>query len=86
MNRMRLIDADALSEKLCETTIFIKGGEAFQRMIKDAQTIDAVQVVRCKDCIHRYVTGDVTKYYVCDFMDAQYEGNGYCHHGEREEK
>lgn len=86
MNRMRLIDADALSEKLCETTIFIKGAEAFQRMIKDAQTIDAVQVVRCKDCIHRYVTGDVTQYYVCDFLDAQYEDNGYCHHGEREEE
>lgn len=43
-------------------------------------------VVRCKDCIHRYATGDVTKYYVCDFMDAQYEDNGYCHHGEREEE
>lgn len=32
----RLIDADALSEKLCATTIFIKDGEAFQRMINDA--------------------------------------------------
>lgn len=49
---MRLIDADALNEKLCETTIFIKDGVAFQRMINDAPTIDAVQVVRCKDCIH----------------------------------
>lgn len=41
----RLIDADALSEKLCETTIFIKDGEAFQRMINDAPTVaDAVQI------------------------------------------
>ena len=37
---MRLIDADALSEKLCETTIFIKDGEVFQRMINDAPTIE----------------------------------------------
>lgn len=37
---MRLIDADALSKKLCETTIFIKGGEIFQRMINDAPTIE----------------------------------------------
>lgn len=51
-----------------------------------APCVDVVKVVRCKDCIHRYVTGDVTKYYVCDFMDAQYEDNGYCHHGEREEE
>lgn len=39
--------------------------------------------VRCKDCKHKYVTGTTTKYYICDFMDAQFDGNGYCHHGER---
>ena len=49
---MRLIDADALSEKLCETTIFIKDGEVFQRMINDAPTVDAVQ--GCDGC--RYNT------------------------------
>ena len=37
---MRLIDADALSEKLCKITTFIKGGEMFQRMINDAPTIE----------------------------------------------
>ena len=37
---MRLIDADALNKKLCETTIFIKDGEVFQRMINDAPTIE----------------------------------------------
>ena len=41
---MRLIDADALSEKLCETTTFIKDGEAFQRMINDAPTVSAEAV------------------------------------------
>ena len=38
---MRLIDADALSEKLSKTTIFIKDGEVFQRMINDAPTVSA---------------------------------------------
>ena len=37
----RLIDADALSKKLCETTIFIKDGEVLQRMINDAPTVHA---------------------------------------------
>ena len=37
----RLIDADALSKKLCGTTIFIKDGEVFQRMINDAPTVQA---------------------------------------------
>ena len=35
----RPIDADALSEKLYETTIFIKDGAMFQRMINDAPTV-----------------------------------------------
>lgn len=38
---MRLIDADALSKKLIQTTIFIKDGEVFQRMINDAPTVQA---------------------------------------------
>ena len=37
---MRLIDADALSKKLCKTTVFVKDGEVFQRMINDAPTIE----------------------------------------------
>lgn len=41
---MRLIDADALNKKLCETTTFIKDGEAFQRMINDAPTVSAEAV------------------------------------------
>ena len=48
---------------------------------------DAVKVVRCKDCKHKYVSGNgTTQYYVCDFMDAQYKENGFCHHAEREVK
>ena len=43
---MRPIDADALSEKLCKTTIFIKDGEVFQRMINDAPTVSAEAVQR----------------------------------------
>ena len=46
---------------------------------------DAVEVVRCKECRHKYVSGNgTTQYYVCDFMDAQYEEDGFCHHAERE--
>jgi hypothetical protein len=42
------------------------------------------EVVRCEDCKHKYVSGNgTTQYYVCDFMDAQYDDNGFCHHGER---
>lgn len=55
---MRLIDADALNKKLCETTIFIKDGVAFQRMINDAPTIDAVPV---KHGEWEYVANEIMK-------------------------
>ena len=64
-----------------------------ERIIHEADAVEAlsmlpsaeaVEVVRCKDCKHRYISGNgTTRYYVCDFMDAQYEDNGFCHHGER---
>ena len=44
VKQMRLIDADALSEKLCKTTVFIKDGKVFQRMINDAPTVSAEAV------------------------------------------
>ena len=43
---MRLIDADALLEKYNKTTVWDSWVE-----INIAPTIDAVPVVRCKDCI-----------------------------------
>ena len=81
---MRLIDADALSEKLCETTIFIKGGEAFQRMINDATTIDAEPVVRCKDC--EYWTKQSNSLQGrCALSGSYPTGAWYCANAERRE-
>ena len=89
---MRLINADALKYK--QQVMYKKDdsdevwAEWFTTAteIANAPTIDAVPVVRCKDCKYRYVTGSTTHYYVCDFMDAEYNDNGYCHHGERKDK
>ena len=51
---MRLIDADALFENLDDMmavspTGYIHG-ETVADMINDAPTVDAVPVIRCKDC------------------------------------
>ena len=89
---MRLIDADALNDKLCETTIFIKDGVAFQRMINDAPTIDAVQVVRCKDCIHAQnmnkLWSDGRQIVFCwkHGIERLTTSDWYCRDGEREEE
>ena len=87
--KMRLIDADALTNDIIrrwntnDDTDF--ANKEVWKALEEAPTIDAVPVVRCKNCKHRYITGSTTHYYVCDFMDAEYNDNGYCHHGERED-
>lgn len=52
---MRLIDADALMERMTKA---MEGGSnlngTFHLHIEHAPTIDAVEVVRCKDCM-RYM-------------------------------
>lgn len=95
---MRLIDADALMKRLdmaesCEDCPSVcsagfcsnhkKAGEICQA-IEEAPTVDAVQVVRCKDCKH-YLDGG------CGNVDSQspskklmsVKPDWYCADGER---
>ena len=66
---MRLIDADALPRH------GNRGGLVHWKDIENAPTIDAVQVVRCKDCM---------KQPTCNF--TQYQGNnGFCSLAERKD-
>lgn len=61
---MRLIDADALEKRLLEKGFY---PAIVKRAIEDAPTVDAVEVVRCKDCIYtRKLYGRlVCKYGTC---------------------
>ena len=43
---------------------------------------DAVEVVRCKECRHRYMDGDVTHYYWCRLNDRPVDDTDYCAWGE----
>lgn len=83
---MRLIDADALNKRLCETTIFIKGGEMFQRMINDAPTVDAVEVIRCEDCKwsdwYKTLNGE-HRCYCMEHGSLGHTDDDYCSYGER---
>ena len=85
---MRLIDADALKPKV-EAMVIHKfnesdyeygGNQAFDYvadiLIDDAPTIDAVAVVRCKDC--RMI--DENEW--CEFIGG-YVHDGFCAWGER---
>ena len=97
---MRLIDADELVKKLnikenckdCEYVsciVFCGRGSEFVNAceaIFDAPTVDAVEVVRCKDCKHATMTiNGECKY--CDVWSpnekSYLDGDYYCASGER---
>ena len=75
---MRLIDADALKEKI-NTTFWSEIGA----LIENASTIDAVEVVRCKECKHYSVEGETTRFGWCGYWNKPTDEMRYCSDGER---
>ena len=84
---MRLIDADALIGK--DVGIAWVSTEA----IRNASTIDAVPVVRCRDCQHWKPTGskagnsfsDMEYIGGCEFTNYCRRESDFCSYGERKE-
>ena len=83
VNDMRLIDADALKDRFSLTGPV---GVSVRRVIDKAPTIDAVPVVRCKDCKHweeiKHGQGWCTGFAPSDVFSAF---NDFCSYGERRE-
>lgn len=81
---MRLIDADELNfEKLQDThneavpalyIAFLKGAIAAKEIVKNAPTIDAEPVVRCKDCKYFLIKNKRT---FCKKDAIEWYGGGY---------
>lgn len=94
---MRLIDADALLEYLgIETTEctkckngfsiygYCKRGGDFQDAcyaIDSAPTVDAIEVVRCRDCKHN----PLETWFDCPLAHLKYDGERWCWKGERKD-
>lgn len=100
---MRLIDADALTTEIlgmryteeapsviltqAGQEIFNSGIETANFAVHDAPTIDAVPVVRCKDCKHwRSCAGATEHVKCCEFAGYMVGENGYCVYGEKSEE
>lgn len=85
---MRLIDADNL--EFCGIGVFDHDGEPMMRMedvresVDNAPTIDAVPVVRCKDCARCVIHKGVP---ICNKWRTfpEVELDGFCSYGERKE-
>ena len=89
----RLIDADALHRKVkMETnpygkpTIDYDSGVKVLEWIEQAPTVDAVEVVRCKDCKYRFKNNGHSKD-GCPIIDANIwmDDDDFCSHGERKD-
>ena len=80
-NEKRLIDANALIAEYDRVHIGEPGKE--RKLIADAPTVDAVEVVRCKDCRHISVERGLC---FCNVWE-KFNGMGYdgfCNYGETE--
>ena len=87
---MRLIDANALLQHKRKMSGADFGGEFWDEAvlasdIKNAPTVDAVPVVRCKDCIYSY---EEFGFIYCTFGpygDCKVPSQFYCAEGKRKE-
>ena len=75
---MRLIDADALPKY----TGMALSADEVAMAVENAPTIDAIEVVRCKDCEFRNGC-ESGKGDVCDYSAVYVHPNGFCNWGKR---
>lgn len=84
---MRLIDAEELerlfNEQLEQGVGVIGAFDAFYDALQDTPTVDAVEVVRCRECKHSYedLSGWCCSHGVC--VDCVVPEDFYCSYGER---
>ena len=85
---MRLIDGDELWERLNYEPWEHNADrdEIALPIVNAAPTVDAVPVVRCKDCIKRYDTDECPMCFLIEGKYCEYTNeNGFCDRGERKE-
>jgi hypothetical protein len=90
---MRLINADALIPIMKYATTDNEigvfpiriGFDAIKGVIDEAPTIDAVEVVRCKDCLNRDNSCGMGEHKWCRFLKQTTSPDDYCSYGERRE-
>ena len=79
---MKYIEYDIAERYLHEACQYIgsNGGLMLKCEFREEPTIE---IVRCKDCRHRYEEGDCTHYYWCRLNDRPIDDTDFCAWGER---
>ena len=88
---MRLIDADALGVGRCSKDVlpaaYCAGWNGLIGLIENTPIVDAVQVVRCRDCKFGDWDSEPNDAMVCMRTKDGFwrSGNDFCSYGERKE-
>lgn len=93
MGMARLIDADALSIEVMDASYWDNQDEdVIWNLVQDAPTIDAVPVVRCKECKCAYINSfsaasgvAVCKHWSNEAKTVIVQQDDFCSYGERRE-
>lgn len=86
---MRLIDADAFKAELHHMDCIDKFGWVLIPITKlnivlEKYTVDAVEIVRCRDCIHRFKNGENVVFNCCELNHNIVQADDwFCADGER---
>ena len=83
-NEKRLIDASVIIRDLTAMKSMFDAIalDGMIKALKEAPTVDAVEVVRCKDCKHYYYSAYAMRC-VCDFDNKEWDKDDFCSYGER---
>lgn len=83
---MRLIDADEFEVYTCvnKSKDYVEGVQSILEAIDAAPTVDAVAVIRCKDCIH-YIAGYCCRDVKNRTSMVKYEPDDFCSYTVRRE-
>ena len=88
---MRLIDANALMKTGFNDVVLVDGevksvGLILAETVDKATTIDAVEVVRCRECKYRFGNNGYSKN-GCPIIDANIwmDDDDFCSYGERKD-
>jgi Pyruvate/2-oxoacid:ferredoxin oxidoreductase delta subunit len=81
---MRLIDAERIpNDEFFKGMTDIEKAKVLQWFVS-APTVDAVKVVRCKNCIYRDGPEDTCGNIYCRLHDGRFDKDGYCSYGKEE--
>lgn len=78
---MRLIDADEEAKWVSEHVLDAKERRSILNFLRNCSAIDAIPVVRCKDCKYFGLNDENVPYCVNPFGLDDPEPNGFCNYG-----